>query len=167
MADIVISPALHGVQRVSATDDLGRFIDLADQFMKEFDLPPLEPDHVDTLWRKLLKSGLVALFGYWLDGRLVGMVGGVVGPSLWRTGLQVQELCWYVDSYRRGIPVGLKLLRALKAWGVSCGARELFLIDLVRGHDETRNAALYERLGAKLKERCYVIELKQPIEEEV
>ena len=159
MSDQTMTAEFVGVKRVMAGEDLSPFIDLAAKFTQEFQLPPLEPEHILVLWKKLLASGLVVLFGYWQGSRLLGMVGGVLWPSLWRRGLNVQELCWYVDPNRRGVPVGLKLLRALEAWAMECGATEMFLIDLVKGHDGMRNAAFYERLGYTLKESCYRREL--------
>lgn len=114
-------------------------------------------------WRRLLGSGLGAIFAYWPEGdqygeEPAGALGAAVYPDPNDGELVATEFFWFVMPDRRGGPAALRLLRAYETWAQSVGARRLIMVHLaaLRADDLKR---VYERMGYREVETHYIKEV--------
>ena len=87
-----------------------------------------------------------------INGKIVGGIGGVLVPELFRESLVAQELFWYTDPKHRGISGG-RLLLAWERWATANGANRISLSDLAVSSPQV--AAMYAERGYRLVERTW------------
>lgn len=109
-----------------------------------------------TLWNKMLVDGVAVMFGQWSDGKLVGVLGGVLAPNLFTGGVLASELFWYVlPDHRRH---GTRLLFAFITWAKTVRVDQLLMGHLHFAVSE-RVATAYDRVGFKKLETMYSMEI--------
>ena len=89
-----------------------------------------------------------------VDGKVYGMVGLLVAPHLFNSGVKVAcEIVWWVDPDSQGAGVGKALLQAVEG---ACAAKGAAAIQMVHLSTSPPQAALiYERMGFRHTESSY------------
>lgn len=134
-------------------EDLPECAALGLSFYEEGDLPgKFIPEVFTENWKDFFHMGIGRILGAWEDGRLVGVVGGVLSPDVNDGELVANEMFWYVLPGSRG--VGLKLLANYLHLMREAGAKRLTLVHLC-GLMPDKLERFYERLGLKPLEIHY------------
>lgn len=95
-----------------------------------------------------------------LNGRMLGYLASVVGPSLERVGVMTAtQAPFFVADDARGLNLGMRLERASIRGLQQRGVTEIYMRAGVRGSGP-RLGVLYRRLGAKEHGQMYKLELK-------
>lgn len=134
---------------------MGRAFTEADGFMIPFD-----EESAGKMTLICLKNPGQALFVSERDGRLNGMILGVLSPWLWNENVRLAtELLWWVDPGARGSRVGIALLDAMTEWAEANEADFISFasIEAIAGDRVSR---IYERLGYVLTEKTFTRRLK-------
>ena len=90
------------------------------------------------------------------DGRVGGMVAGMVFPVYMTGWLISQEFMWWVDDTHKGY--GKRLLKAFEEEAKARGARAMVMLAL-HSRDSDRIAKVYERAGYRPSEHTFIKEL--------
>lgn len=90
-----------------------------------------------------------------IDGQLVGTVAGVVGKTLFCSGLMLQEMVWYVRPAFRVMRTGIELIRAFEQQGKERGCSNIMMIGMESDHSNK----FYIRDGYTLMQNYYHKEL--------
>lgn len=83
------------------------------------------------------------------DGRLIGMVGGIVIEHYFSSAKFSMDFVVYVAPAERGSSVAVRLITAYEAWALERGAEEIGL-GVSTGVEQERTVNMYERLGYKV-----------------
>jgi len=109
---------------------------------------PSDPAHLEKVVTTLMTMGSVLVAE--VDGRLVGMIAGVVYPNLLSGISTAGETAWWVEPSARGGRVARALLDAFVEWGRAQGARR---VDICSWNE--RLDTFYRRLGFTPAERVF------------
>lgn len=116
-----------------------------------------QEEFVDV-WGSLLDSGAAFMVLAEEDGRLVGILGALVGPRIYWASLGAQEAFWWVTPEYRGKMLGIRMLKMFEdeARRQGCkvagaGHKTFFMAEEMSG--------LYKRLGYSSLETIYQKEL--------
>ena len=116
-----------------------------------------KPEVFLTNWRRLLVTSQGVVLGMFrADGAIMGALGGLLAPDLNNGDLLAVECFFYMIPSERGS--GVRLLYAYEDWARSQGCIRAAMVHLQHLQPE-RLGQLYERLGYRKIEVCYVKEL--------
>ena len=141
--------------RALTREELQACLPLGLQFWQEaVRLDRFDPAVALRTWTRLIELDRGAIFGWWHEGRLAGMMGCILGPMLYCEGLCAEEAFWFVEPSQRGGFAALKLLRAFERWAIAKGAVMLGLAHYSHLHGD-KLPRLYARMGYRLREVHY------------
>lgn len=109
-------------------------------------------------WKLIFDAKLGAMWKLVIDGKIVGLMGGILSPDMLDGQLIATEAFWYVHPDFRRSKWGLKLIAYFEQWARSCRAQRLIMAHLLVGFPESL-AAYYSRKGFRPVEINYVKEL--------
>lgn len=109
-------------------------------------------------WGAILAANLGALWIYESNGKVVGMIGAMIGQDLNDGEVTVQETFWYVTPGNRGLLGGIRLFEEMMAWAKSIGARRVIMAHLLTSMPQ-KLKNFYEHEGFVAAEVNYVKEL--------
>lgn len=87
---------------------------------------------------------------YEIDGKVVGLIAGIVSAKYFCSGKSLQEIVWFVHPDHR--TVGVRLLRAFEQLARDEGCDDVMLTHL-EGNDLS---GIYEKLGYKRVQTTYL-----------
>ena len=119
-----------------------------------------DPKYSARTLRSLLAGGSGIAFVAEVDGKLVGLIAGVIHPDMTSGIPCAGEWCWFVAKEYRGL-VGLKLLAAYEAEAERRGARKLVMLHLMN-EDGEKVAEVLKRRGYIPREQLFMRTLCQP-----
>ena len=90
-----------------------------------------------------------------LDGKVAGMLMGVIAHHYHSPAIGASVLSWYVLPERRGSTAAIKLLYGFRRWARERGAVRLY-VQVSSGIDVSRTDRLLVRLGFRLRGGNYV-----------
>jgi len=131
-----------------------QIIELGKEFAKEAGVDSIIPLSEETLFATLIKW--IQINGIYLaiaseNGKVLGSICGIVGPSFFAEKTMAEELFWYVDLKRRDKrQVGQKLLDSFTHWAKDNNADYLIMASLA--------------FNEKVMERFYKIKKYQKLE---
>ena len=139
--------------------DLGRYTELATQFIAASPLNSVVPVTADSVANFLISAVDNPMIGIWLaekDGVMVGICGAIKYPLYFSPQHTiVQELWWWLTPEARGSGAGQALYKTLEAWAQESDAAALFMIALDDDRVE-KTSKFYARAGFKPMERTFV-----------
>ena len=101
---------------------------------------------------QLNKSHVVGRFH---EGRLIGILVGIVAPHFLTESVLAQELMWYVSPEFRGSAVSnLAMLDSFERWAKACGADSVAMVALEKGPPKL--GQFYENRGFTRVESNYL-----------
>lgn len=123
---------------------------------------PLSLERVDRLVSFFIDDAESGGFVADESGKLVGMIAGMVAPSMTHDLLFAADIGVYVDPDRRGSSVAVRLIKVFEEWAFGQGV-DFISLGISTGVQPEKTLKVYERLGYKLssfgaiKERdCHV-----------
>jgi GNAT superfamily N-acetyltransferase len=147
--------------RQATMDDIESLLRMGRDFIGSSGIVGLKysPGTLVALAHVLLDGGRSTILVADDAGAIVGMVGGVVGPSILdQTRIEATEFFWWVDEDARGGSAAPRMLGEFKDWAKSMGANVVRMAALEgKNHDQV--AALYTRLGYKRVETHFALEV--------
>lgn len=139
--------------------DLGRYTELATQFIAASPISSVVPVAADSVANFLIGAVENPMVGVWLaekDGVMVGICGAIKYPLYFSPQHTiVQELWWWLTPEARGSGAGKALYNTLEAWAQKNDAAALFMIALDDDRVE-KTSKFYARAGFKPMERTFV-----------
>lgn len=139
--------------------DLGRYTELATQFIAASPISSVVPVAADSVANFLIGAVENPMVGVWLaekDGQMVGICGAIKYPLYFSPQHTiVQELWWWLTPEARGSGAGKALYNTLETWAQENGAAALFMIALDDDRVE-KTSKFYARAGFKPMERTFV-----------
>ena len=139
--------------------DLGRYTELATQFIAASPLNSVVPVTADSVANFLISAVDNPMVGIWLaekDGVMIGICGAIKYPLYFSPQHTiVQELWWWLTPEARGSGAGQALYKTLEAWAQENDAAALFMIALDDDRVE-KTSKFYARAGFKPMERTFV-----------
>ena len=107
--------------------------------------------------RTVFESGFLTSFGAFVDGKMVGLLGGRIVEDLCSKLPVYQEMIWFVTKEHRSH--GRELLAHAMAW---CRDQKITRMTMVCMHNSRMDTLfkLYERLGFKPVETHFVKEIE-------
>lgn len=90
------------------------------------------------------------------EGRLVGVIAGVIGEALSSSGKVMQELVWYVSKEYRA--KGTLLLKEFERFSKSLGCEKILMVHLGNLNSDVMKR-FYERAGYRVMEVHYIKDL--------
>lgn len=136
--------------RPMKVDDKAEVIQLAKQFFDE----RIERDGVmfdannAALHFDMFIDKVVA-FVCEIDGKVVGMIAGMISQGMFCAGKTMQELVWFVDNEHRSC--GMRLLAAFEKYAIDNGCSDILMI----GFDGDKVCEFYDIVGYKLLQKTY------------
>ena len=137
------------IVRAPTPGDIDRLVDLGAELHREssYAFLPYDREKVRALVVQYIddtatRCGLVAE----ADGDVIGMIGGTVVDYYFCDETLVADEILFVTPGWRGSLAAARLIRALQAWAVARGARELCL-SISTGVRADATGRFYERLG--------------------
>jgi hypothetical protein len=132
---------------------------LAEAFFAESKLPgEFKWHHWYNTWSDLMAKDIGAIFCYFLDGRPVGVIGGLQFNCFNTGDHEIIEAFWYLLPNCRVGMAGIRLLDRFEEWGRQVGA-----VRCKMAHLEDVNPAIvadmYRRRGYVKQETTYRKEL--------
>jgi GNAT superfamily N-acetyltransferase len=111
------------------------------------------------LWEAVARSGRVQIMTARLNGRMIGYLTAILGPSFEEPGvLTITQMAFYASPDAKGLRVGQRLQRAAIDRARMRGATKMYMRAGVRG-DGPRLGALYRRMGAGDFGQLYELDL--------
>ena len=95
-------------------------------------------------------AGAGAVFVAEDDGKLVGMIGGMVSPEFFSTEKVAYAICHYVAPAARKGLAGFRLLKAFEAWAFGPGGADESVVAPSTGVETDAVVGMYERAGYKI-----------------
>lgn len=106
----------------------------------------------------ILNSGIGSMW-FLEANEVVGMICGVIVPSLYDGETEIVELFWFVSKdYRHGLEP-IRLFKQLEMWGNQLKVKRIRFMHLERSMPD-KLQKLYEQSGFKLMEKVYSKELR-------
>lgn len=128
-------------------EDAAREFYAASRFLGEFSLA-----RFCELWTQLLESGAGVIFADYLDGEIMGTIGGFVHRELYGEELIAEEFFWFVREGARG--TGVALYRRFERWARERGAARIQMVHLFDSMPE-KVAKFYLHTGFEPVEMRY------------
>lgn len=139
--------------------DLGRYTELATQFIAASPISSVVPVTADSVANFLVNAVENPMVGIWLaerNGQMVGICGAIKYPLYFSPQHTiVQELWWWLTPEARGSGAGKALYNTLEEWAQENDAAALFMIALDDDRVE-KTSKFYARAGFKPMERTFV-----------
>lgn len=139
--------------------DLGRYTDLAAQFIAASPLSSVVSVAPDSVANFLISAVDNPMMGVWLaekNGAMIGICGAIKYPLYFSPQHTiVQELWWWLTPEARGSGAGQAMYKTLEAWAQENDAAALFMIALDDDRVE-KTSKFYARAGFKPMERTFV-----------
>ncbi len=144
--------------REAIHEDLADFIRMARVFAEIAGEPFDRENTAEHVEFMLDNDNTVAFIAIDVEGRAVGICGGIVFPTFWdNSKLTATETWWFVDPRCRHNGVGTALMDALESWAREAGAWRLSMM-LIEGISPGVDK-MYENRGYAPRERTFVKEL--------
>lgn len=114
----------------------------------------LNSAHWITVWMQLLASGMGVIFVAFDGEKPVGMIGGLLAPSLYANQVEAIEAFWWVDPEARAHGTGADLLLKFEEFAKAAGAKKLIFSILesisssakaLEGHGFTKAQQNYQK----------------------
>ena len=102
----------------------------------------------------MINSESLVAFVAEVDGKIVGMISGVIGSKVFTASRTLQEMGWFVSKKNRG--VGIRLLRAFENEGKIRGCSDI----LIGGFASDPSNEIYKKLGYREVQTSYIKEVK-------
>lgn len=150
--------------RHATADDIPRIIEMGAPFwaQTQYSETPYDPDSMDHFCRVMMNSGLLLVAQDCSDGKIIGAVGGVVGPLYANMDFKVgSELFWWVEPEHRKGGAGTLLLLEIERAAREAGVTYWAMMALESVGIE-RAEAIYLANGYQRAERTYVKRLSWP-----
>ena len=144
--------------RTITVNDKEQILRLVEMFFKEhmesinsYYSPQHGFEHFDIF---INNPAIIALCFEEPDGRIVGLIVGMLSMILFAKELAMQEMIWYVEPEKR--KCGLKLFRAFEERAAQVGASRI----IVTGFSNTDLVGLYPKLGYIENQRIFMKGIK-------
>ncbi|MAK37096.1 MAG: GNAT family N-acetyltransferase [Flavobacteriaceae bacterium] len=144
--------------RVGDRDDIPSMIKLGKQLHEEsprFMGMDYSEDKLFDLGKVVAEQG--GLFIAEHEGKIVGMLVGLVSEHFFGHDLMASDLTFYIDKEHRGGTLGVRLMRQFEAWAKCMGARVISL-GISTEIDAKRTGELYLRMGYRVTGEMFVKE---------
>lgn len=133
-------------------------VDSGREFYREAGLPgKFLPEIFTGSWERLIKLRLGTIIGAFVDGNLVGAIGGIAYPDINDGELVVTEAFWYMDAKHRQAGLGAKLYHAFEVWVQWRGARRIIMVALPSSGEMVID--WYKKQGYRLLETQFIKEV--------
>jgi hypothetical protein len=130
--------------------------EIGEEFYQEARIPG--KFNVETFlnnWQAIIRLGFGALWKFEDEGRIFGMLGGLISPDLCDGTVTANEAFWFVRKQNRGSLGGIRLLDTFERWATEVGARRIIMTHLHKSMPE-KLKALFERRGYEELETNYM-----------
>lgn len=132
---------------------------LAASFFTECGLPgDFKFDAFLFNWTKIFDIQMGAMWKLVLNGKTVGMMGGILSPDMLDGQLIATEAFWFVAPEARKSTWGFKMLMHFEQWAKEVGAKRIVMAHLLSSFPEALGA-YYNRRGYVATEIHYVKQL--------
>jgi hypothetical protein len=108
-------------------------------------------------WAHFVELGLGVYLAALKDGKVIGVLGGVLHRDPPTGDMHASEAFWFVGKIYRG--VGLQLFKAYEEWAVMAGAKRISMVHLENEKSNTRLSELYIKSGYRKVETTYLKEV--------
>jgi GNAT superfamily N-acetyltransferase len=132
----------------------------AEAFFNESKIPgALHFEYWKKRWNEYISNGIGVIIASMVDGKVIGMIGGLVYPCMMTGRQEAVEAFWYMlPDYRKGT-YGIKLLQSFEEWAKFNNAVQMKMIHMAH-IDPEKIQSMYERMGYKKIEVGFIKELK-------
>jgi GNAT superfamily N-acetyltransferase len=144
--------------RLVQETDVDELISLYAHYTAAENLPPLSPDQVQKIWRKIERNPGVEYYAVEIEGRIAAACILTITPSFIRGGSGygvIEHVVTHEDFRRRGLAKKLMEFILGHAWAEGCTE-----VMLLSGSDLTPAHKLYEGLGFDKHQRTGFIKFK-------
>lgn len=105
-------------------------------------------DHARHMLTQYINLPCLGVFFKEVNGEVVGLYIGVVGPQWFSPAIELSEIMLWVRKDYRPADLGRRLIKVAEEWGISKGAKKVFLA-AASGYETDRVIKLYNRMGYK------------------
>jgi pentatricopeptide repeat protein len=128
-------------------------IELARTFYNEGRIPgKFIPEVFKANWTNFINNGCGVIYGQYIEGKLIGAIGGLVYPDPNDGVLVANENFWFVKNKARGN--GIKLFYKFEYWVKLQGAKRLIMVYLQNSMPD-KMEQIYRKMKFKKLETHY------------
>lgn len=147
--------------RQLTADELTLAVEMGPRFFTEAKLPgTFRPEAFLAFWRSFYGQGCGRMYGAFVGGTLVGVVGGLVTPDICTGELRCTELFWWLEPGHRSGRTALDLFAALEGWAAECECEAITFMFVHGVGNGTTLDKWYRRHGYEPLEVHYVRRLR-------
>jgi len=146
------------IYRRASGNDIPLLMPLLHEFAEQVPYPRCKIDevHMPDFWKRLIDDEIGAIFMLMSDERVVGAIGGIVGPNPITGERETVEIFWYVQPSYRGL--GVYLYKLFENWARNNGSKVLRM-GFLHGVTPETIERLYDKLGLVKAETYFAKEL--------
>jgi GNAT superfamily N-acetyltransferase len=133
-------------------------IEMAQRFRECTDFILVDVETCVATYEAVISRGTGAVFGYLLDGQIVGALACIKAQDLHFPRMMAVETFWYVSPEHGSKGIGKSLFERFEEWAKEEKCDYTAMIHLADSYPETLEA-LYTRRGYKLTEKHYMKEV--------
>ena len=139
--------------RRAGVEDIFEVAVMAKNFESHTEFVFVDPEYTTKKYTELMNNGSGIMFVIEKDGKIVGGIGGLIGPDLHSPRMIAVETFWFVLPEYRG--KGFKLLNEFEKWADEKKADAVAMVHLVDCHPDILEK-IYKRKGYQLIENHYL-----------